>query len=135
MLKGKENKTAHVIDTAVPLTYNLPKNEAEKILKYENLFLVIYNIWKVKNVSIYTSGISEEGLISKSFLKYIQNVGSPEKISRVGQKQYCYNVSYRMQIPRSRPLILLVRMNCLALTEPNLTESLGIGEGFAAHRC
>ena len=31
----RENKTALVIDTAVPLTHNLPKSEAEKIRKYE----------------------------------------------------------------------------------------------------
>ena len=32
-----ENKAAFVIDTAVPLTNNLPKSEAEKITKYEKL--------------------------------------------------------------------------------------------------
>jgi hypothetical protein len=57
VLKGRENKTAHVINTAIPLTYNLPKNEAEKITKYEDEFPVIKNIWKLKNVSIYPSGI------------------------------------------------------------------------------
>ena len=37
VLIDSENKTAHVIDTAVPLTHNLPKSEAEKITKYEKL--------------------------------------------------------------------------------------------------
>jgi len=33
----RENKTAFVLDTAVPLSHNLPKTEAEKIKKYETL--------------------------------------------------------------------------------------------------
>ena len=33
----RENKTALVIDTEVPLTRNLPKSEAEKVTKYEKL--------------------------------------------------------------------------------------------------
>jgi hypothetical protein len=37
VLIDRENKTALVIDTAVPLTHNLPKSEAEKITKYEKL--------------------------------------------------------------------------------------------------
>jgi len=90
VLKGKENKTAHAINTAVPLNYNLPKYEAEKIVKRENLFLVIKNIWKPKNVSLHSSGISAEGLINKSFLKYIQNIGSAKNISSAEQNQYFY---------------------------------------------
>jgi hypothetical protein len=35
----RENKTALVIDIAVPLAHNVPKTEAEKIPKYENLVL------------------------------------------------------------------------------------------------
>ena len=35
----RENTTALVIDTTVPLTHNRPITEAEKITKYENLAL------------------------------------------------------------------------------------------------
>jgi len=35
VLIDRENKTALVTDTAVPLTNNLPKSEAEKNTKYE----------------------------------------------------------------------------------------------------
>ena len=38
----RENKAALVIDTAVPLTHNLPKTGAQKITKYETL------PWKLK---------------------------------------------------------------------------------------
>jgi hypothetical protein len=36
VLIDRQNKTAHLIDTAVSLTLCLPKTEAEKITKYEN---------------------------------------------------------------------------------------------------
>jgi hypothetical protein len=49
----RENTTALLIDTAVPLTDNRPNTEAEKITKYENLVLEIKNIWKLNNVSAY----------------------------------------------------------------------------------
>jgi hypothetical protein len=34
VLNDRQNKTALVIDTAVPLSNNLPRTEAEKIMKY-----------------------------------------------------------------------------------------------------
>jgi hypothetical protein len=37
VLTDMKNTTAHVIDTAVPLTHNLSNKGAEKITKYENL--------------------------------------------------------------------------------------------------
>jgi hypothetical protein len=36
VLIDKENKTALVIDIAVPLLRSLPKTRAEKVTKYEN---------------------------------------------------------------------------------------------------
>jgi hypothetical protein len=48
VLNNRENKTALVIDRAVPLT----KTEAEKVTKFENLDLEIKNIWKLNNVPI-----------------------------------------------------------------------------------
>jgi hypothetical protein len=53
VLIGRENKTTLVIDIAVPLTYNLPKTEAEEINKYEQLAPEIKYIWKLNNVSVH----------------------------------------------------------------------------------
>jgi hypothetical protein len=59
VLIDTENKTALVTDSAVPLTHNLPKNEAEKITKYENFALEINNVWKLKqHVYIHLSHLS-----------------------------------------------------------------------------
>jgi hypothetical protein len=48
----RENKTALVINIAVLLPLNLPKTDADKITKYENLALEIKYIWKLNNISI-----------------------------------------------------------------------------------
>jgi hypothetical protein len=45
VLTDTENKTALVTDTALTLTHNLPKTEADKITKYETsrwIFFVIF---------------------------------------------------------------------------------------------
>jgi hypothetical protein len=75
-----DNKTALVIATAVPLTYNLPKTEEENIRKYENMALVIKSIWKFNNVSIYRLAISAEGKVTRNFLTYPENIGVSENI-------------------------------------------------------
>jgi hypothetical protein len=85
VLSDGENKTALVIDTAVSLTHNLVGTEIEKITKCENLALVTKNIWKPNNVSIYTSVISAEELITVNFLQYLQTMGLTKYILRVGQ--------------------------------------------------
>jgi hypothetical protein len=41
VLIDRENKTALVMDIAVPLTHNLSSIEAEEIMKYKNLALYI----------------------------------------------------------------------------------------------
>ena len=50
---------ALVLDTTVPLTHNLLKIQAEKIMKYENLTLEIINIWKLNNVPISSQSSQE----------------------------------------------------------------------------
>jgi len=67
VLIDRENKTALVIDIAVPSTYSLPKTEAEKITKYENLTLEIKNVWKLNNFSVYPLDISVEGVVTRTY--------------------------------------------------------------------
>ena len=55
----RQNKTAPVTDTAVPLTHNLARTEVEKITEQENLALEIKIILKPNNVSIYTPQSSQ----------------------------------------------------------------------------
>jgi hypothetical protein len=64
----RENKTALVIDIAVPLTHNVSNIEAEEIEKNENLVLQIKIIRKLNNVSVYPLVISVEEVVTENFL-------------------------------------------------------------------
>jgi len=55
-------------------------------MKFENLNLEIKNIWKLNNGSIYPSVISAERVVTKNFLKYIENLSLTKNILRVGLK-------------------------------------------------
>jgi hypothetical protein len=56
------------------LNHNDPKTEAEKITKYENVAVDIKNMWKLNRASVYPLVISAEGMITKNFLKYLENI-------------------------------------------------------------
>jgi hypothetical protein len=66
------------------LTHNLPTTEAEKIMKFENLYLEIKYIWKLNNIAVYPLVISAERVVTRNFLKYLQNIGLTKNILRVG---------------------------------------------------
>ena len=68
------------------MTHNLSKAEAEKIRKYENVALEVKNIWKLNNMLICTLVTWVEWVITKNFLKYIENIYLNKNILRVGQK-------------------------------------------------
>jgi hypothetical protein len=53
-------------------------------MKFENLNLEIKYIWKLNNIAIYPSVISAERMVTKTFLKYLQNTGLTKHILRVG---------------------------------------------------
>jgi len=86
VLIDRENETALVIDTAVPLTHNFPKTNTEKIKKYDNLALEIRNSWKFNNLSAYPLVISVEGVVTRHFLQYLENIVLTMYILREGQK-------------------------------------------------
>jgi hypothetical protein len=87
-----------VIDMAVPLTYNLSNTEVEKITKCENLALQIKNVWKFNTVSIYRLVISAEGVVTRSFLKYLDNIGLTKNIVKSGANSTIASVSHSTQI-------------------------------------
>jgi hypothetical protein len=64
-----------------------------------------------------------EGVVTKNFLKYLENTDLTKNILRVEQK--ATNVSYGKQIPRTGPLILVNRAGFLPLIEPSPTDDLG----------
>jgi len=50
------------------------------------LALEIKNIWKINNKSIYPLVILAEGMITRHFLKYLENMGLTKNILRVGKE-------------------------------------------------
>jgi hypothetical protein len=96
VLIDRENDTPLIIDTAVPLTHNFPKTDTEEIMKYDNLALEIKNSWKLNNVSAYPLDISVEGVVTKNFLQYLENIVLIINALREGQKalllQACHTV-------------------------------------------
>jgi hypothetical protein len=70
----RQNKTVLVIDTAVPLAHNVPKTEAEKVTKNENLALEIKSIWKINNLSLHHLSHLNRRSGHKS-PKYLKNIG------------------------------------------------------------
>ena len=50
---NKKEKSAIIIDVAVPLSHNVRKTENEKRSKYDNLRWEIKRLWKLNEVTIY----------------------------------------------------------------------------------
>ena len=78
VLINTENKRAFLIDTAVPLTHYLPTTETEKIQEYENLVPEINHMWKLNNIYA-PLVISTARVVTKNFLKYLENSGLTKK--------------------------------------------------------
>jgi hypothetical protein len=85
------------------------------MMKYENLTLEAKNIWKLNKVSTYRIAISGNGVFTRNFLKYLENVGLTKNILRVGQNEFYYEKISRFQ---GHGLDL-------PLTKPNPTKNLG----------
>ena len=86
LLINQGEKTATLVEIAVPLTHNLKKTEAEKMAKYEELAFQLKSIWKLERVVIVPIIISAEGVISKKTTKNIEKLAVNKNILRVGQK-------------------------------------------------
>jgi hypothetical protein len=78
------------------VTHNLPRTEAENIMKYKHLALEIKNIRKLNDISLYLLVISVEGAVTKIFLIYVEKIGLTKNILTVEQKavllQMCHIV-------------------------------------------
>lgn len=73
----KEEKTALVIDFAVPQDYNLAKTYGEKMSKYEALAQQIKDMWQLKKVNIMPLIISVNGLVPKRTTQHLKELNLP----------------------------------------------------------
>ena len=96
------------------MTHNLSKTEAKKITRHENLALEIKNIWKIITVCAYQLVISEDPSGYQELSEISVEYGFNQKfIKSVAKCNTITKVSYSTQIPSTRPLTLLDRMDFL----------------------
>jgi len=71
-----------LIDVAISGDRNVIKKEAEKILKYKYLTIVIQRMWNVKTkvIPIITGA---NGTVSKSFRKYVSNIPGKHEVKEL----------------------------------------------------
>ncbi|XP_045463778.1 uncharacterized protein LOC123673337 [Harmonia axyridis] len=70
----KKNRTAVIIDFAVPQDQNMMKTYAEKIRKYEPLSRQMRDMWKLRRVEIIPLIISVNGLVLKKTVQHIKDL-------------------------------------------------------------
>ena len=75
---NKKEKTALIIDVAVPNDYGLNRAEREKITKYQDLKNDLKKTWSLKEISIIPVVIGATGLIKKNLKSYLNAIpGKP----------------------------------------------------------
>lgn len=75
---NKDERTAIIIDFAVPLDQNLTKTYAEKITKYEALAQQIRDMWKLGKVTIMPLIVSCNGLVHKKTTQHLEQLNLPQ---------------------------------------------------------
>ncbi|CAH2094088.1 unnamed protein product [Euphydryas editha] len=78
-LVDKVNKTAQIIDIAVPNTHNLQNTIAEKLSKYTDLKIELTRMWKLNNVTIIPVVISTTGVIPRQLHHSLKILDIPPK--------------------------------------------------------
>ena len=90
-LLDKTNKTAYLIDIAVPNTHNIQKTISEKIHKYSELKEEVLRIWNLQKVYIVPMVLSSTGVIPKYLAHSIKLLGLPENSYITMQKAAILN--------------------------------------------
>ena len=92
---NKKDKTALLIDIAVPRGHNIVDKRIEKVEKYQNLAIELKALWQLKEIAIVPIVVGCTGVVDKTFAKYIEkipgkiNIFEIQKITLLGT---CYAV-------------------------------------------
>jgi hypothetical protein len=78
----RDNEECMLIDVAITRDRNVIKEEAQKILKYEDLIIEIQRMWNVKT-KVTPVIIGATGTISKSFRKYLSSIPGKHDIKEL----------------------------------------------------
>ena len=85
-IRDTKQGTCMIIDVAVLGDRNDIKEEAEKILKYEDLIIQIQCTWNVK-AKVIPVIIGVTGTVSKFFKQYLSNIPEKHEIRELQKKQ------------------------------------------------
>ena len=74
-IANKMEKTAIIIDVAIPVDKKIFHKEKDKIEKYQNLKREIQWLWNLKEIDVIPVILGTLGSITKNFDKYPDNIG------------------------------------------------------------
>ena len=75
VIVNKMEKTAIIIDAAIPGDKRIIDKEKEKIEKYQNLKREIQRFWKLKKIHVIHVVLEALGSVTKNFEKYVDKIG------------------------------------------------------------
>lgn len=87
----KINKTAQIIDIAIPNSHNIQNTFSEKLTKYQELKDEIIRMWKLKKVTIVPVVISTTGVVPKNLHQSIKTLDLPPYTYALLQKAAILN--------------------------------------------
>lgn len=93
-LIDKTNKSAQIIDIAIPNTHNLQSTIAEKLSKYTDLKIEIARMWRLNSVTIVPIVLSTTGVIPKHLHQSIKTLELPPYTYRILQKAAILNTCH-----------------------------------------
>ncbi|XP_063891872.1 uncharacterized protein LOC135117208 [Helicoverpa armigera] len=90
-LFDKTNKTAYLIDIAIPNTHNIQSTIADKLTKYQDLAIELKRQWQAQTIHIVPIVISSTGIIPKSLQRSLEILQIPLYTSHIIQKAVILN--------------------------------------------
>ena len=72
---NKMEKTAIIIDVAIPRDKRMIDKKKERIEKYKNLKKGILRLWNLKKIGVITVVLGPLGSVTKNFEKYVHEIG------------------------------------------------------------
>ena len=75
VIANKMEKTAIIIDAAIPGDKIIISKEKEKIEKYQNLKREIRRLWNLKKTDVIPVVLGAPGIVTKNFEKYVDKIG------------------------------------------------------------
>ena len=75
VIVNRMEKTAIIIDVAIPGDKRIIDNEKEKIEKYQNLKRGIQRLWHLNKINMISVVLGTLGSVTRNFEKYVDKIG------------------------------------------------------------